>query len=55
MKRPFRITIEQYDNKTIVEYPASDLSIEEVMELFQRALLGSGFEPQTIQKYFTNF
>lgn len=54
MKRPFRITIEQYDNKTIVEYPASDLSIEEVMELFQRALLGSGFEPERTSEYFKN-
>jgi len=54
MKRPFRITIEQYDNKTIVEYPVSDLSIEEVMELFQRCLLGAGFTANEMNKYFTN-
>ena len=43
IKKPFRITIEQYDQKVSVEVDHSDVSLSEVAELLEQALKGAGF------------
>ena len=52
MKDIFRITIEQYDNKTSVEVGQADLTVSEAMELIERALLGIGYAQSSIEEYF---
>ena len=43
IKKPFRITIEQYNQKVSVEVDRSDVSLSEVAELLEQALKGAGF------------
>ena len=43
IKKPFRITIEQYDQKISVEVDHSDVSLPEVAGLLEQALKGAGF------------
>ena len=52
MKDIFRITIEQYDNKTSVEVERSDVTLTQAMELIERALLGAGYAQGSIDDYF---
>jgi len=43
IKKPFRITIEHYNQKISVEVDHSDVSLSEVAELLEQALKGAGF------------
>ena len=52
MKDVFKITIEQYDNKTSVEVGRADLTVSEAMELVERALVGAGYAQSSVEEYF---
>ena len=43
IKKPFRITIEHYNQKVSVEVDHSDVDLGEVSELLEQALKGAGF------------
>ena len=43
IKKPFRITIENYNQKISVEVDHSDVSLSELAELLEQALKGAGF------------
>ena len=44
MNQPFRITIEHYDQRVSVEVDHSDVTADEAVELFQRAMRATGFD-----------
>jgi hypothetical protein len=44
MNQPFRITIEHYDQRVCVEVDHSDVSADEAVEMFQRAMRAAGFD-----------
>lgn len=44
MNQPFRITIEHYDQRVCVEVDHSDVTADEAVELFQRAMRAAGFD-----------
>ena len=51
-KQPFRITIEQYNQKTSVEVDHSDVDIEQVAGLLEQVLMGAGWSADTVQEIF---
>ena len=50
--KPFRITIEHWDEKISVEMDHSDLDLDQVAELLQRALMATGFNPESVKELF---
>jgi len=44
MNQPFRITIEHYDQRVSVEVDHSDVTADEAVELFERAMRAAGFD-----------
>jgi hypothetical protein len=50
--KPFRITIEHWDEKISVEMDHSDLDLDQVSGLLQRALMATGFDPESIKELF---
>ena len=50
MKEPFRITIEHYDTKIIVQKDRSDLDIHEVAELVATALVAIGYSEKSVEE-----
>lgn len=44
MNQPFRITIEHYDQRVSVEVDHSDVSADEAVEMFQRAMRAAGYD-----------
>lgn len=50
IETPFRITIEQYDQKISVEIDHSDVSLSEVIDLIVQALKGAGFSEDHVKK-----
>ena len=50
--KPFRITIEHWDEKISVEMDHSDLDLDQVAELLQRALMATGFSPESVKELF---
>ena len=50
MKQPFRITIEQYNQKVSVEVDHSDVGLAEVAELLEQALMGAGFLEEQVKE-----
>ena len=48
--KPFRITIEQYNQKVSVEVDHSDVSLSEVADLLEQALKGAGFLESQVQE-----
>lgn len=50
LKKPFRITIEHYDQKISVEVDHSDVSLPEVAELLEQALKGAGFSEEMVME-----
>ena len=50
LKKPFRITIEQYDQKISVEVDHSDVSLPEVAELLEQVLKGAGFSEEGVME-----
>ena len=50
LKKPFRITIEHYDEKISVEINHSDVDIYEVADEFKKALLAAGFVEENIKE-----
>ena len=49
-KKPFRITIEQYNQKVSVEVDHSDVRLGEVAELLEHALKGAGFSEEEVKE-----
>ena len=50
LKKPFRITIEQYDQKISVEVDHSDVNLSEVAELLEQVLKGAGFSEEGVME-----
>jgi len=50
IKKPFRITIEQYDQKISVEVDHSDVNLSEVAELLEQVLKGAGFSEEGVME-----
>ena len=50
--KPFRITIEHWDEKISVEIDHSDLDLDQVAELLQRALIATGFNSESVKELF---
>jgi len=50
IKKPFRVTIEHYNQKVSVEIDHSDVSLSEVAELLEQALKGAGFLESQVQE-----
>lgn len=51
LKKPFRLTIEHYDQKVTIELDHSDISFDDLIEAFRSAALAAGFSPTTINEY----
>lgn len=51
-KQPFRITIEQYNQKVSVEVDHSDVSIEKLVDLLEQALMGAGWSEAHVAEIF---
>ena len=51
-KQPFRITIEQYNQKVSVEVDHSDVNIEQVVDLLEQALMGAGWSESSVKEIF---
>ncbi len=43
INKPFKVTIEHYNQKISVEVDHSDVSLSEVADLLEQALKGAGF------------
>lgn len=50
IEKPFRITIEHYDQKISVEVDHSDVSLSEVAYLIEQALKGAGFSEDHVKE-----
>ena len=50
IKKPFRITIEHYNQKVSVEVDHSNVSVSEVVDLLQQALKGAGFTEELVME-----
>ena len=50
IEKPFRVTIEHYNQKVSVEIDHSDVSLSEVAELLEQALKGAGFLESQVQE-----
>jgi len=50
MKQPFRVTIEHYDTKVIVEKDHSDLDIYQAAELVATALVAIGYSEKLVEQ-----
>jgi hypothetical protein len=51
-QEPFRITLEHYDMKIIIEKPYSDIDAEQLKEVLRTLCLAAGFSEQTINEMF---
>lgn len=51
-KQPFRITIEQYNQKVSVEVDHSDVTLEQVVDLLEQALMGAGWSEAQVSDIF---
>lgn len=49
-KQPFRITIKQYNQKVSVEVDHSNVTLAEVAELLEQALMGAGFLEEQVKE-----
>lgn len=52
-KQPFRITIEQYNQKVSVEVDHSDVDIEQVVDLLEQVLKGSVWIESQVEGIFS--
>ena len=50
LKKPFRITIEQYNQKISVEVDHSDVLLPEVAALLEKALKAAGFSEEMVME-----
>jgi len=51
-QEPFRITLEHYDMKIIIEKPYSDIDAEELKEMLRTLCLAAGFSERTTNGMF---
>jgi hypothetical protein len=51
-KQPFRITIEQYNQRVSVEVDHSDLCTEQLADLLEQVLMGAGWGEAHIAEIF---
>ncbi len=50
INKPFKVTIEHYNQKVSVELDHSDVSLSEVADLLEQALKGAGFTEDLVEK-----
>ena len=51
-QEPFRITLEHWDMKIIIEKPYSDIDAEELKELLRSVCLAAGYSEKLIIEMF---
>jgi len=51
-EEPFKITLEHYDMKIIIEKPYSDIDAEELKEMLRTLCLAAGFSERTTNGMF---
>ena len=51
-QEPFRITLEHYDMKIIIEKPYSDIDAEQLKEMLRTLCLAAGFSERTTNQMF---
>ena len=51
-QEPFRITLEHYDMKIVIEKPYSDINAEELKEILRTLSLAAGFSEKTTNDMF---
>ena len=51
-KEPFRITVEHYDKKVIMEVDHSDVSMDDLFDMYRRLTVAIGYHPDTVDEYF---
>ena len=51
-QEPFRITLEHYDMKIVIEKPYSDIDAEELKEMLRTLCLAAGFSEITTNQMF---
>ena len=51
-KEPFIITIQQYDRKYSIELEHSDVSMEDLYDIYRRITIAVGFHEDTVNEYF---
>jgi hypothetical protein len=52
MMKPFRITIEHWDEKVVLERESSDVDIHQLQDLLIRACHAMGFHQSSIDEIF---
>ena len=53
--KPFRITIEHWDEKVSVETDHSDVSLVEAIEMMEKVLMAAGFSKEGIREIFKEY
>lgn len=53
LNRPFRLTLEQYYDKIIIEKDHSDVPLSEVMEMVRGLLIAAGYAAESVNEYFS--
>lgn len=52
MKQPYRITIEQYDQKVSIEKDHSDIDLEEFGEMLYNISIAAGWSEENLKEMF---
>ena len=52
MNRPYRITIEQYDQKVTIEKSNSDITMDEYQEMLMSISRAAGWQDSQVQDIF---
>ena len=52
MKQPYRITIEQYDQKVSIEKDRSDIDLEEFLEMLYSISKAAGWSEESLKEIF---
>ena len=51
IKKPFRITLEHYDERIVIEKNHSDVELHEALDMCRSLLIASGFHPNNIDEF----
>ena len=52
MKQPYRITIEQYDQKVSIEKDHSDITLDEFAEMLYNISMAAGWSEENLKEIF---
>lgn len=51
-QEPFRITLEHYDTKIVIEKPYSDIDADQLHEMLRSLCLAAGWSEKTVKEIF---